>query len=75
MHELRRMRLADRMTQRQLAAKSGVGMRTIAKIENGTRPRYETRRKLLHALSCPWDLQKLVFGAPPRVGNRYSRSD
>lgn len=66
MHELKRMRLLDGHTQQTLGKASGVSPTTINRIENETyRPRMDTRRKLLSALECPFDLHRLVFGPLP----------
>lgn len=73
MHELKRMRQLDGMSQERLARKARVAVSTITKIErDGHRPRLDTRRRLLRALDCPFDLHLLVFGGPPRTGNRYT---
>jgi len=61
---LRALRVSRGLSQRQLAARSGVSERTISSIETGASPgRPPTRRKLLTALRVPYSARESVFGS------------
>jgi transcriptional regulator with XRE-family HTH domain len=65
---LREARRRVRMTQRQLAAKSGIPQETIARIERGRAdPRVQTLDRLLE--SCGYGLESL-----PRLGVGIDRT-
>jgi transcriptional regulator with XRE-family HTH domain len=58
---LRRQRIAQKMTQEKLAELAELNIRTLQKIEAGqTNILVTTAIRLRHALNCPWDafLQK-----------------
>lgn len=62
----------DRLiTQRALAKKAKVALRTIVNIETGgMSPRVETRRRLLRALGLPFKGHRTIFGALPMPGRK-----
>jgi DNA-binding XRE family transcriptional regulator len=65
-HPLRVLRESRCLTQRELAATSGVSPRTIVSIETGFySPRMQTRRRLLLALGIDFGEHREVFGALP----------
>lgn len=67
-HALRTARKRARLTQRGLAAKTGVAQPTIARIERGVEmPRVDTLDRLL--LACGWRLDSV-----PRRGQGVDRS-
>lgn len=60
---LRALRQAKLLTQRQLADRSGIALRTISGIERGcVCPRMSTRRRILRALGVPFGQHADVFG-------------
>jgi transcriptional regulator with XRE-family HTH domain len=60
---LKRARLSATMTQRDLAAKSGVSLRSIVQLENDRQePHPSTLRKLSEALGV--EAAKLIEGSP-----------
>ena len=60
-NNLRSYRLNRLLTQRQLARKAKVALRTIVYIENGGNPRRETKRKILYALDVEFKMIDDVF--------------
>jgi transcriptional regulator with XRE-family HTH domain len=57
--QLKRQRERALLTQGELSERTGIGVPTISKIENGkVEPRFSTIRKLAHALSI--DPRELV---------------
>lgn len=61
-----RLRKARRLTQRQLAQRANLAMRTVFAAEVGQHePRQVTKAKLLKALGVPWSARELVF--PPEL--------
>ena len=65
---LRAEREKRRLTQEQLAMKSGVSRRAIAAIEAGARAHQPIRRRLLAALGLHFSEHRKVFGET--VGER-----
>ena len=61
MNRIRAARQALGWTQNDLAAKARVSARTIHAIEKGRACRQATKRKLLNALSVPWELREEYF--------------
>jgi transcriptional regulator with XRE-family HTH domain len=63
---LRELRLAEGLTQRELAARAGVAPRSISEFEahpaTAALARHETRRRILAALRLPFSIHALVFG-------------
>lgn len=51
MSELLKLRLRQNLTQEELAAKAGVSVRTIQRIENGVQPKGYTLKALANALA------------------------
>ena len=64
MNRIRAARQAMGWTQNELAEKAGISARTIHAIEKGQPCRQATKRRLLAALSVPWELRNDYF---PRV--------
>lgn len=60
--ELRQNRL---MTQRELARKARVSLRTIHSVEKGVRCRMDTKRKILLALGLRFEDKDFVFPQHP----------
>lgn len=55
------------MTQRELARKAGIALRTVCGIETGRHEaRMTSRRKLLRALGVPFERAREVFPEEPR---------
>ena len=61
MNRIRAARQALGWTQDQLAHKAAVSPRTVHAVEKGRDCRQATKRKLLAALSVPWDLRNEYF--------------
>jgi DNA-binding XRE family transcriptional regulator len=61
MNRIRAARQALGWTQNDLAEKSGVSPRTIHAIEKGSTCRQATKRRILVALSVPWELRAEYF--------------
>jgi len=61
MNRIRAARQALGWTQNELAAKAGISARTIHAIEKGRPCRQATKRRILNALSVPWDLRDEYF--------------
>lgn len=60
-NNVRQYRKALWFTQRYLAGRAGVSMRTIISLEKGFGCRDITKRKILRALSVPFKDRELVF--------------
>jgi len=77
MNRIRAARQALGWTQNELAQKANVSPRTIHAVEKGRACRQATKRRILSALSVPWELRAEYFaGARPvrRIGIREARS-
>ena len=61
MNRIRAARQARCWTQSELADRSRVSPRTIHAVEKGQDCRQATKRKILAALSVPWDLRDEYF--------------
>jgi len=61
MNRIRAARQARGWTQNELAGRAKVSPRTIHAIEKGQECRQATKRKILAALSVPWDLRNEYF--------------
>ncbi len=61
MNRIRAARQARGWTQSELADRSRVSPRTIHAVEKGQDCRQATKRKILAALSVPWDLRDEYF--------------
>jgi len=61
MNRIRAARQARGWTQSELAERSRVSPRTIHAVEKGQDCRQATKRKILAALSVPWDLRDEYF--------------
>jgi transcriptional regulator with XRE-family HTH domain len=61
MNRIRAARQARGWTQSELAERASVSPRTIHAIEKGQECRQATKRKILAALSVPWDLKNEYF--------------
>jgi len=61
MNRIRAARQARGWTQSELAEHARVSPRTIHAIEKGQECRQATKRKILAALSVPWDLRNEYF--------------
>lgn len=71
MKQLRNVRLAENMTQQELAAASGLTQSTLSRLENGRRPHPKTRQRIAEVLGVdPEDLDPgaTVAGRPRPVG-------
>lgn len=62
---LRDERQRRRLTQADLAQRSGMSLRTVQAIEAGAHAPHPTRRRLLAALGLCFSEHKKVFGAAP----------
>lgn len=58
---LRNLRHDALLTQKQLAARSGVALRTYSSVERGHNCRMDTKRKILIALGIPFERKAEVF--------------
>ena len=61
MNRIRAARQALGWTQNELAAKAGICARTIHAIEKGRPCRQATKRRIMNALSVPWELRNEYF--------------
>jgi transcriptional regulator with XRE-family HTH domain len=61
MNRIRAARQARGWTQSELADRARVSPRTIHAVEKGQDCRQATKRKILAALSVPWDLRDEYF--------------
>jgi transcriptional regulator with XRE-family HTH domain len=61
MNRIRAARQARGWTQSELANRARVSPRTIHAVEKGQDCRQATKRKILAALSVPWDLRDEYF--------------
>ena len=61
MNRIRAARQARGWTQSELAERSRISPRTIHAVEKGQDCRQATKRKILAALSVPWDLRDEYF--------------
>ena len=61
MNRIRAARQARGWTQSELAERARVSPRTIHAVEKGQECRQATKRKILAALSVPWDLRSEYF--------------
>ena len=50
MEQLKKLRIAENMTQQELAAATGLTQSTLSRLENGRRPHPKTRQKLAEVL-------------------------
>ncbi len=64
MNRIRAARQALGWTQTDLAGKAGVSARTVHAVEKGRGCRQATKRRILAALSVPWELRDDYF---PRI--------
>jgi len=67
MNRIRAARQAHGWTQSELAVKAGISARTIHAVEKGRACRQATKRRILSALSVPWDLRMEYFPQPRSV--------
>ena len=67
MNRIRAARQARGWTQAELADKARVSPRTIHAVEKGQDCRQATKRKILGALSVPWDMREDYFPRPRKV--------
>jgi transcriptional regulator with XRE-family HTH domain len=67
MNRIRAARQAHGWTQSELAMKAGISARTIHAVEKGRACRQATKRRILSALSVPWDLRMEYFPQPRSV--------
>jgi transcriptional regulator with XRE-family HTH domain len=61
MNRIRAARQALGWTQNELARKAGISARTIHAIEKGRSCRQATKRRILNALSVPWEMRDDYF--------------
>jgi len=61
MNRIRAARQARGWTQSELAERARISPRTIHAVEKGQDCRQATKRKILAALSVPWDLRDEYF--------------
>ncbi|MDJ0787845.1 MAG: helix-turn-helix transcriptional regulator [Myxococcota bacterium] len=61
MNRIRAARQARGWTQNDLADRAGVSPRTIHAVEKGQACRQATKRKILSALSVPWEMRDDYF--------------
>jgi DNA-binding XRE family transcriptional regulator len=61
MNKLREARLSAMLTQKELAKKSGVSVRTILEVEKGSNCQMFTKRKLLFGLGLPFERRHEIF--------------
>jgi transcriptional regulator with XRE-family HTH domain len=64
MNRIRAARQAHGWTQNELAERAHISARTIHAIEKGRPCRQATKRRILQALTVPWELRNEYF---PRV--------
>ena len=67
MNRIRAARQAIGWTQNDLAFRAGISARTIHAVEKGRPCRQATKRRILSALSVPWDLRFDYFAGPRPV--------
>jgi len=67
MNRIRAARQARGWTQTDLAVKAGISARTIHAVEKGRPCRQATKRRILAALTVPWDLRYEYFPQPRPV--------
>ena len=67
MNRIRAARQACGWTQADLAARARISARTIHAIEKGQACRQATKRKILAALSVPWEIRDDYFPRPRSV--------
>ncbi len=67
MNRIRAARQAHGWTQNDLASRAGISARTIHAVEKGRPCRQATKRRILVALSVPWDLRFDYFTSPRPV--------
>ena len=60
-NRVREIRKELMMTQRVLARKSGVALRTITNVEDGAGCRQDTKRKIIHGLGMDFSEKGTVF--------------
>ena len=72
MNRIRAARQAHGWTQNELAARAEISPRTIHAIEKGRACRQATKRKILAALSVPWELRDDYF---PRIRSVRPRAE
>ena len=63
MNRIRAARQALGWTQNELAHRARVSPRTVHAVEKGRACRQATKRRILQALSVPWELRDDYFGA------------
>jgi len=61
MNRIRAARQARGWTQNELAERASVSPRTIHAVEKGQACRQATKRKILNALSVPWEMRDDYF--------------
>ncbi len=67
MNRIRAARQARGWTQADLAVRAQISARTIHAIEKGQACRQATKRKILAALSVPWEIRDDYFPRPRSV--------
>lgn len=67
MNRIRAARQAHGWTQTELATRARVSPRTIYAVELGRRCRQATKRRILNALSVPWENRHEYFPEPHKV--------
>jgi len=71
MNRIRAARQARGWTQNELAERAQVAARTVHAVEKGQSCRQATKRKILAALSVPWDLRAEYFPGPRPVRREH----
>lgn len=64
MNRIRAARQARGWTQNELAGRAKVSARTIHAVEKGQDCRQATKRKILAALTVPWEMRDEYFPRP-----------
>lgn len=67
LNRIRAARQAHGWTQAELAARARISARTIHAIEKGQACRQATKRKILAALTVPWEIRDDYFPRPRSV--------
>lgn len=67
MNRIRAARQARGWTQNELAGRAKVSARTIHAVEKGQDCRQATKRKILAALTVPWELRNEYFPRPQPI--------
>ena len=62
MNRIRAARQAMGWTQTDLAQKANISPRTVHAVEKGRQCRQATKRRILQALSVPWEMRFEYFG-------------